>query len=123
MKHRKTKVLMVDDEQGFTDLATLSLTDYEIRGENESGRALAAAREFKPDVILLDVMMPGLDGGDVAAQLREDARLRRVPIIFLTSMVTEGETDVRLNFGGFPFLAKPVTPERLADTIEEHLLR
>lgn len=123
MNRRNTRILMVDDEEGFTKLAAMTLTDYEIRGEDDSAHALAAAQEFKPDLILLDVIMPGLDGGDVAAQIRAEPRLRNVPIIFLTAMVTEGERAARPDFGGFPFIAKPVTPERLADCIEQHLGR
>ena len=123
MKNRKAKILMVDDEEGFTKLSRLTLTEYQIREVNDSARALETAREFRPDLILLDVMMPGLDGGDIAAQIRADERLKKVPIVFLTAMVTRTETAARPNFGGFPFIAKPVTPERLAENIEKHLVR
>jgi CheY-like chemotaxis protein len=121
MKNPKAKILMIDDEEGFTRLARLTLIDYEICEENDSARALETAPAFQPDLILLDVMMPGLDGGDIAAQIRADAKLKSVPIVFLTAMVTGMETAARPDFGGFPFIAKPVTPERLAENIEKHL--
>lgn len=121
MTNPKPKILIVDDEEGFTQLTRLALTDYEIREENNSARALAAAQEFRPDLILLDVMMPEFDGGDVAAQLRADPRLRNVPIVFLTAIVTEKETAKQAVLGGYPFISKPVTPERLAENIERHL--
>ena len=123
MKNRKTKILIVDDEEGFTKLMKLTLTEYDIREENNPVRALETARAFKPDLILLDVMMPHFDGGDVAAQIRADARLKNLPIIFLTAMVTKTETEARALLGGYPFIAKPVTPERLVENIEKHLSR
>ncbi|MGZ4985183.1 MAG: response regulator [Chthoniobacterales bacterium] len=121
MKNRKPKILIVDDEEGFTKLTKLTLTDYEIQEENNSGRALQTARSFEPDLILLDVMMPDFDGGDVAAQMRADPKLKDVPIVFLTAIVTEKETTARPILGGYPFISKPVTPERLAENIEKHL--
>jgi CheY-like chemotaxis protein len=102
-------------------LTQLTLTDYEICVENESTHALERARTFKPDLILLDVMMPNLDGGDVAAQLRADPELKEVPIVFLTALVTQKESARRPVMGGYPFIAKPVTPEKLAENIEKFL--
>jgi CheY-like chemotaxis protein len=121
MRNNKPKILIVDDEKGFTKLTRLTLPDYEICEENNSAHALETARRFKPDLILLDVVMPEADGGDIAAQIRGDAILKRVPIIFLTAIVTEKETEKRQLFGGYPFISKPVTPEKLVEEIEKHL--
>lgn len=121
MKDRKPKVLLVDDQESFTRVAKLMLVDYDICVENDSARALEAARNFRPDLILLDVMMPNFDGGDVAAQMRDDPELKHVPIVFLTGLVTENESASRPVMGGFPFIAKPVTPERLAENIDKYL--
>jgi two-component system OmpR family response regulator len=121
MNTRKPKVLLVDDEESFTKVTQLTLTDYEIQVENDSSRALAAARSFHPDLILLDVMMPNFDGGDVAAQIRADPDLKEVPVVFLTALVTQKESARRPILGGYPFIAKPVTPERLAENIEKYL--
>jgi CheY-like chemotaxis protein len=123
MKDRKPRILIVDNEQAFTQLTKLTLTDYEICEENRSGHALETARNFKPDLILLDVVMPGLDGGDVAAQLRADPQLQKVPIVFLTAIVTEMESTAQPLLGGFPFISKPATAERLVENIEKHLGR
>ena len=117
----KPRVLLVDDEESFTRVTQMTLTDYDIRVENDSARALQSARDFKPDLVLLDIMMPNLDGGDVAAQLRADAALKDVPIVFLTALVTQKENARRPVMGGYPFIAKPVTPDRLAETIRKHL--
>jgi two-component system OmpR family response regulator len=121
MKNRRPRILIVDDEKSFTQLTRLALSDYEICEENNSTRALETAREFRPDLILLDVVMPDLDGGDIAAQLHADPILKRVPIVFLTALVTEKETEKRQLFGGYPFISKPVPPERLAENIEKYL--
>jgi two-component system OmpR family response regulator len=121
MKDRKARILLVDDEVGFTKVAQITLGGYELHVENDSNRALETARSFRPDLILLDVMMPNLDGGDVAAQLRDDPELNGVPIVFLTALVTQKENANRPVLGGYPFIAKPVTPERLAESIEKHL--
>jgi two-component system, OmpR family, response regulator len=121
MRNNKPRILIVDDEKGFTKLTRLTLPDYDICEENNSSCALETARRFKPDLILLDVVMPEADGGDIAAQIRADAALKRVPIIFLTAIVTEKETEKRQLFGGYPFISKPVTPEKLVEQIEKHL--
>jgi CheY-like chemotaxis protein len=121
MRNRKPKVLIVDDEQGFTQLTKITLSAYEICEENNPARALETARKFGPDLVLLDVMMPEFDGGDVASQMRADPALKDVPIVFLTAIVTEKETAKRNLFGGYPFISKPVTPERLAENIEKYL--
>ena len=121
MNNRKPRVLLVDDEESFTKVTQLTLADYNIHVENDSSRALATARSFQPDLILLDVMMPNFDGGDVAAQIRADPALKDVPVVFLTALVTQKESARRPIMGGYPFIAKPVTPERLAESIQKHL--
>jgi CheY-like chemotaxis protein len=121
MNNRKPRVLLVDDEESFTKVTQLTLADYNIHVENDSSRALATARSFQPDLILLDVMMPNFDGGDVAAQIRADPALKDVPVVFLTALVTQKEGARRPIMGGYPFIAKPVTPERLAENIQKYL--
>ncbi len=121
MTNAKPKILIVDDEKGFTKLTRLAMTDFEVCEENNPMHALETARAFQPDLILLDVVMPDLDGGDVAAQIRADDALRQVPIVFLTAIVTEKETQKQQLFGGYPFISKPVTPEKLAESIRKHL--
>jgi len=117
----KKRILLVDDEPGFTRLLRLVLPRYEICEENDSRRAVATAQSFHPDLILLDVIMPDMDGGTVAAKIREDKSLRNVPIVFLTAVVSEKEVANQGTIGGFPFLAKPVTKEKLVECINHHL--
>lgn len=118
------RILIVDDESGFTRLVkrTLESTQkYVVQEENDGVKALATARQFKPDLVLLDVMMPKLDGGDVARQLTSDPTLAGTKIIFLTAIVSRNDSAIG-GIGGFPFISKPVSLEALRKTIDEALL-
>ncbi len=121
MTSDKPRILIVDDEKGFTKLTRLAMSEFDICEENNATRALETARSFQPDLILLDVVMPEMDGGDIAAQIKADPALKNVPIVFLTAIVTEKETQKRQTFGGYPFISKPVTPDKLAESIRKHL--
>src|SRR4051795_2929238 len=90
----KPRVLVVDDEPVLSTLVRISLEEtglYEVCVENLSFQALATARRFQPHVIVLDVNMPGKDGGDVAAEIRADKNIGATPILFLTSLVSPEE--------------------------------
>ena len=106
------RILMVDDEPKLTKMVKLNLErtgNYEVRTENKGSNAIPAAREFKPDLIILDVMMPDMSGDEVSAQLREDPELSDIKFIFMTAIVTQDETEeMGNNIGGNVFLAKPV---------------
>ena len=108
----KKKVLVVDDEVSITRLLKLNLEKtgkYTVQTINSSEAALKAALEFHPDIILLDVIMPGLDGGYLASVIREHPALKTVPIVFLTAAETKQEVAARHGLtGGLPMLAKPV---------------
>lgn len=123
----KKRILVVDDEPGLTRLIRLNLEatgDYEVREENRGVQALAAARAFRPDLILLDVMMPDKEGGDVAAEIQEDPALAQTPIVFLTAIVTRQEAGpAGSEIAGHTFLAKPVRREDLIQCIEAQLGR
>lgn len=118
------KILVVDDEQGITKMVKLILerAGYAVRTENKGSDAVAAAREFMPDMIFLDVMMPDMSGDEVAAELRDDPKLADIPFVFLTAMVTKEETDPGgSTIGGNVFLAKPVKAAELLETISKQL--
>ncbi len=119
------KILLVDDEAVLTKMVKMNLErtgNYVVRTENEGTKALQAAREFKPDLILMDVMMPDLNGDEAIAEIREDPNLSSTPYVFMTAIVTKAETaDMGNNIGGNEFLAKPVKTEELIATIERIL--
>jgi DNA-binding response OmpR family regulator len=121
----KKKILVVDDEQSMTRMLKRNLEAtgrYDVRTENSGEAGVAAAREFQPDLILLDVMMPGNDGGEVAAKIKEDKRLVNIPVVFLSAIVKKEETQpTGGNIGGLTFLAKPVKLDDLITCIENHL--
>lgn len=117
----KKRVLIVDDDANLSRLSGMILENsgkYEVMIVNESVRALPAASQFQPDVMLLDVDMPGKSGGDLASEAAMDSRLRGVPILFLTGLVRPGETrDGPIESGGMQFLAKPVDSTQLLAAI------
>jgi CheY-like chemotaxis protein len=123
----KKRVLVIDDEASFARMVKLNLEktgQFEVRVENKATSAVAAAREFKPDLVLLDVIMPTMDGGDVANQIKRDRALKATPIIFLTATVSKREAgEGGFNSGGELFLAKPVSVELLIQRINERIHR
>jgi DNA-binding response OmpR family regulator len=125
MNTEKKRILVVDDEPSITRLLKLNLeqtNDYEVRTENDATAALAAAEEFGPHLILLDVMMPSIDGGELASRFQESARFKKVPIVFLTAAATKGEVYARGGkVGGLPFLAKPVDLAEVVACLKQQL--
>jgi CheY-like chemotaxis protein len=121
----KKRILLVDDEASFTRLLKLNLEQtgsYDVCVANWAEDALPAAREFRPDLILLDVVMPRMIGGDVAARLRADPDLRAIPIVFLSATVgRKWVLEHQGVVGGFPFIAKPATIEEVIQGIERNL--
>ncbi|MFQ5846234.1 MAG: response regulator [Candidatus Methylomirabilales bacterium] len=120
---QKKRILLIDDDSDLTHLLKLNLEEtgaYEVKEENRGEDALAAARAFWPDLILLDLMMPNVLGGKVATQLEADEELKETPIVFFTAVVTE-ESKKRGTIGGRPFIEKPASPEEVMEAIEQHL--
>jgi len=121
----KKRILLVDDEPSFTRLIKLNLEQigpYEVRVENDGKQAFEAVREFRPHLVLLDVIMPEIDGGEVAAQIRADPQLKETPIVFLTAVVSRETVHAKGEMiGGNTFLAKPVTVLDVVASIEKHL--
>ncbi|MFA5144772.1 MAG: response regulator [Candidatus Omnitrophota bacterium] len=122
MSIKKKKILLIDDEADFTKLIKLNLEltgQYEVKTENNGLLGLDAAKEFKPDLIFLDIMMPDIDGGDVCSQLENDEETKGIPVIFLTAIASKEEVkNGKGSIGGRPFIAKPVSVRELMDCIE-----
>jgi len=125
MPTEKKRILVVDDrviDTRFVKLFLESTNDYVVTEENDAEAAISSAEEFQPDLILLDVMMPGIDGGELSARFRENPKLRSVPIVFLTAAVTKREVELGGGLvGGAPFLAKPITLPEMVACLKRHL--
>jgi len=122
----KKRILVVDDEAGFTKLVKFNLERtgrYEVYEENNSLKAVKAAEIFRPNLILLDVVMPGMDGGDVVSELRSSPDLARIPIIMLTALVGKGEVSRQAvaESADLLMLGKPVDMMTLIKCIEEQI--
>ena len=124
---KKKRILIVDDDVASTRLLKLNLEQanaYEVRVENGPEEALATAQDFQPHLIILDVMMPRIFGGDVAARFRADETLRQTPILFFTATVGKKRVVEHDGvIGGFPFLAKPADLQAVIESIEKQLTR
>lgn len=125
MNTNKKRILVVDDETSITRLLKMNLEltgDFVVQTENNASHAIAAAQQFQPDLILLDVLMPGMDGGQLAERFHASQRFAKVPIIFLTAAATKQEVNKHHGLiGGQSFLAKPVDMSEVVACIQEHL--
>ena len=119
----KKRILIIDDEANFTKVVKRNLEvtgKYEVRAENAGSRGIAAAKEFKPNVILLDIFMPGMDGGEVGYELGNDGETKNIPIIFLTAAVSKSEMETKSNIiSNHVFVAKPIDIKDLIAVIEK----
>ena len=122
----KAKILVVDDDPKLSRLVKVVLEKtgfYEVREENRSNSVLATAREFAPDAILLDVDMPGKDGGELAREMAVDLHLKQIPVMFFTSLVSHQEAGQHeIIRSGKWFLAKPVNPAVLVRAVSRLLM-
>ena len=121
----KKRILIVDDDLTCARILKAGLEKvgaYDVQTEGRATQALSVAREFGPDLVLLDVCMMDGDGGEVAFKLRRDEQLQNTPIVFLTSIVSEHEAqNGNAVHGTFHFLAKPVRLDKVIYCIERHI--
>lgn len=124
MKHKKT-ILMVDDDVDFTKMAKMLLEKtglYEVGVCNESTAAVEWIRGWKPDLILLDVVMPNVDGGEIAAILQKDKDLCSIPLVFMTSLMTAEEAAQNPLIAKHRFISKPISGQTLLDRVRGFLV-
>jgi len=114
-----TKVLVVDDEPEIVTLveSRLKASGYEVITAADGEEGLKKCKLFKPDIAVLDVMMPRMSGDSVAEAMKDDPELRHIPIIFLTAIVKKHEVAKPRPIGGHYFLAKPFKGEELLELI------
>ena len=117
----KKRILVVDDDDTITRVLHLFIEaggQYLVQTVNDSRKAVKIAAEFKPHLAILDIVMPEIDGGELAARFAEHPTLKDVPVIFLTALVKEVELGTQgKTIGGHPFLAKPVEPDEILSLI------
>ena len=120
-----TRVLVIDDEAPIRLLCRVNLEAEGMQvleaSDGESG--LATARDERPDVILLDVMMPGRNGWEVAEQLLGDERTEGIPIVFLTARAEVKDRARGIDLGGVDYVTKPFNPVELAPLVRDLLHR
>jgi DNA-binding response OmpR family regulator len=114
-----TKVLVIDDEAPIRLLCRVNLEGegMEVVEAPDGPSGLAAAKAERPDAILLDVMMPGLDGWDVAAELLADEGTAGIPIVFLTARADLRDRARGMDAGGIDYITKPFNPVELATVV------
>ena len=118
-------VLVADDDEDILQLVSFRLerAGYNVVTAGDGQQALAAAREHKPDLAVLDVMMPGLNGYEVTRQLRADAATAQIPVILLTARVQEADVSRGFEAGADDYLRKPFSPQELRSRVQAILAR
>lgn len=117
------RILAIDDEAAFLSLLRLNLEKtgtYEVRTETDPLRWREAIAGFHPHLLILDMIMPGLDGRQILEELRRSPETNRIPVIVLTAILQNVEPDA-VHREGILYLAKPVSLKALIHCIEEHL--
>ena len=116
------KVLVVDDTEANVDVLVGTLDAvYDVRVAMDGAGALEAVSEEKPDMILLDVMMPGMDGYEVCRRLKANAATNDIPVIFLTAMTSESDEARGLALGAVDYIAKPFSPELVKSRVNNQI--
>ncbi|MBF0464851.1 MAG: response regulator [Nitrospirae bacterium] len=118
----KFNILVVDDEAGNRQAMRQILKDsYKLSFATDGTEALNIAQREKPDMILLDVMMPGIDGYDTCCRLKENPETEEIPVIFITSLAEVGDESRGFEAGGVDYITKPVSPSVVLHRVAAHL--
>jgi two-component system, OmpR family, phosphate regulon response regulator PhoB len=119
------KILVVDDETDVTELLayTLKAKGFTVETLNDPNRSIGLARTFLPDLVILDVMMPDLNGIQICRMLRADQKLKKVPVVFLTAKAEEGDRIQGLETGADDYLCKPFSTKELVLRVQTILRR
>ena len=120
-----TTVLLCDDEEVLRSLVRATLDDdgYSILEARDGDESLELARSVRPDLIVLDMMMPGRSGLDVLQELRKDPELENTPVVMLTARARQSDRDAAVAAGADRYLSKPFSPLELISVVEDLLDR
>jgi DNA-binding response OmpR family regulator len=118
------KVLIIDDEKLLVKSTCMALTHFgfEVKGALDGEEGLRAALEYKPDVILLDIMMPGMDGWQVLEKLKDNGETKRIPVVIFTAREYSNGKALGLKNGAADYVAKPFEPQELAEILNKQLM-
>lgn len=119
------RILHVDDDPLMRDVVELALgfeSEFVVMGCEDGEAALAAVPGWEPDLIILDVMLPVLDGPAVLARLRENPSTAKIPVIFITGRAPAAERERLMALGAVAVIAKPFYPVKLAETVRRHMV-
>src|SRR5438105_10279454 len=122
---RKGTILVIDDEKDLIELVRYNLEKegYDVIAATDGQSGLEVIRRHRPDLVVLDLMMPGMDGLQVCQQLRADARTGRTPVIMLTAKATEADRIVGLELGADDYVTKPFSPREVVARVKAVLRR
>ncbi len=119
------RILVVDDESDVTDLVAYHLKSkgFQVETVNDPNGSIGAARSFVPDLVILDVMMPDLNGIQICRMLRADPKLKKVPVIFLTAKAEENDRIQGLEMGADDYICKPFSTKELVLRVQSIIRR
>lgn len=121
----KKRIIIIDDETEYTFLLSeifSSTGKYETRIENRGDRAIGGIREYKPHLILLDIIMPDKDGISIAKELMYDKKINKIPIVFVSAISPESESDQNKEvINKYTFLSKPIKIKELLQVVDDIL--
>lgn len=117
------KVLVVDDDRAIQQLleVNLELEGYDVAKATDGAEALEMVAAFQPDIVLLDVMMPKMDGREVCRRLKADPKTAALPVVFLSARAQDMDVSLGLELGAAAYLTKPFEPQDLLDTVRRVL--
>jgi len=117
------RILLVDDEKDLVEMVSFRLTasGYEVTPAYDGEEALDKARKLKPDLIVLDLMLPKIDGYKVCGLLKGDTRYNKIPVIMFTARAQDSDKETGLAMGADAYITKPFEPQALLGKIKELL--
>ena len=119
-KTKPAKILVIDDEPEITDILETFLegAGYKVKSENSSMIGIERAKTFLPDLILLDIMMPFMDGYEICSELKKCEKTENIPVVFLTGKDARSDEGKSFRVGGVLYIKKPFSCERLLNIVK-----
>jgi CheY-like chemotaxis protein len=117
------KILVADDDRDVRELSifTLRFAGHEVLGASNGEEAINQAKVNNPDLILMDVRMPKMNGYDACKVLKSDPNTSSIPVVFLSARAQESEVQAGLNVGAVDYILKPISPDQLTEKVKFHL--